>query len=401
MAELKKLSELKYYFNPPYYVFAAGAEMAFLGKYLTALARLAEEDGDEIWVTVSDLARMLSPQMSLRREGDELVLTDETRCLRIAADTGVCRVTGADPADNLAARRAGEEWLLPVCRVMQEVFDRPVVKRSPWYVFGRAGEELAFGRPQESHYLNVLRGKTVGEVYRTVWNEDVQKLLPCHLYIPTYYQEREALPLVIALHGGMGSADSVFDNTQRKFTYYAEKMGFILMAPDACVFDSNYGCLVPPEGARKDGPIDFTVNEQSRWEKKTAESALLQEIAWVRENWPIDPERIYLMGNSMGGIGTFHFASRHPELFRAISPAGAAPTAADFDSSDLAGLPICLVAGTEDAHGFDYIRHVYEVLRDRGLNIRFLVAGGGTHPSAWIDTLEETLTWLFAAEKTV
>ncbi len=107
MAELKKLSELKYYFNPPYYVFAAGAKTAFLGKYPTVLTHPVEEDGDEIWVAVGDLARLLSPEMSLQREGDELVFADETCCLRIAEDTGMCRVIGADPVDSLTARRAG------------------------------------------------------------------------------------------------------------------------------------------------------------------------------------------------------------------------------------------------------------------------------------------------------
>ena len=35
---------------------------------------------------------------------------------------------------------------------------------------------------------------------------------------------------------------------------------------------------------------------------------------------PIDPNRVYLMGFSMGGYGTWVWAANHPEQFAAISP---------------------------------------------------------------------------------
>ena len=36
--------------------------------------------------------------------------------------------------------------------------------------------------------------------------------------------------------------------------------------------------------------------------------------------WPIDPNRIYITGMSMGGFGTFAVISRYPELFAAAVP---------------------------------------------------------------------------------
>lgn len=45
--------------------------------------------------------------------------------------------------------------------------------------------------------------------------------------------------------------------------------------------------------------------------------ALLDEL---RERDDVDPARVYLTGNSMGGYGTWGLAARHPERFAAIAP---------------------------------------------------------------------------------
>jgi hypothetical protein len=50
------------------------------------------------------------------------------------------------------------------------------------------------------------------------------------------------------------------------------------------------------------------------------EQRLLWIISWVRGHYPIDPERIYCFGESMGGWGAMTFALRHPEIFSAIYP---------------------------------------------------------------------------------
>ncbi len=43
-------------------------------------------------------------------------------------------------------------------------------------------------------------------------------------------------------------------------------------------------------------------------------------LAEVRRDYKIDPNRIYLMGHSMGGYGTWSIAMAHPDVFAAIGP---------------------------------------------------------------------------------
>ncbi|MEH1864170.1 MAG: prolyl oligopeptidase family serine peptidase [Nostoc sp.] len=46
-------------------------------------------------------------------------------------------------------------------------------------------------------------------------------------------------------------------------------------------------------------------------------STLLDEVI---ASYPVDPDRVYLTGLSMGGYGTWHLAAAQPERFAAIAP---------------------------------------------------------------------------------
>lgn len=50
-----------------------------------------------------------------------------------------------------------------------------------------------------------------------------------------------------------------------------------------------------------------------------AQQDILDAVQWVRERYPVDPRRIYLMGMSGGGYMTLLMAGRHPELWAAAS----------------------------------------------------------------------------------
>jgi len=56
-----------------------------------------------------------------------------------------------------------------------------------------------------------------------------------------------------------------------------------------------------------------------------AERRVIGTVAWVIDTYGIDPNRVYLSGNSMGGSGTLGIGLRHGDLFAAIKanvPAG-------------------------------------------------------------------------------
>ncbi|MHC4847980.1 MAG: hypothetical protein ACYTEG_05930 [Planctomycetota bacterium] len=120
------------------------------------------------------------------------------------------------------------------------------------------------------------------------------------LRVPQSYDPLRPTPLVIGLHGGgRGGADGklvVGDGWQAMSFYrqHCERRGWICACPTALA--AGWG------GSKNDDLID----------------AILDELAAL---YNIDENRIYLVGHSMGGGGTWVQGTRTPERWAAIAPA--------------------------------------------------------------------------------
>ncbi|QYR20245.1 prolyl oligopeptidase family serine peptidase [Paenibacillus sp. sptzw28] len=137
----------------------------------------------------------------------------------------------------------------------------------------------------------------------SVTNHMFKKDTPIHvslnyqLFLPHDIESKndKKYPLILFLHGIKKRGEDISLLNNYGLTWIAESkpdFPFIVVTPQ-CPTDSNW------------------VQEYQQV------LALIDEII---TNHPIDSERIYLTGFSMGGNGTWDFASRSPELFSAIVP---------------------------------------------------------------------------------
>jgi poly(3-hydroxybutyrate) depolymerase len=154
-----------------------------------------------------------------------------------------------------------------------------------------------------------------GEVRRPI---DGQFLL----YLPNGFSRHpaEKYPLLIYLHGS-GEAgidiDALKKHAPPKFLDDRPDFPFIVVSPQA---------PYPPRGF---DPEELTV--------------LLDQ---VMQRLPIDKNRVYLTGFSMGAYGTYRWASVHPETFAAIAPVSGA--ARPQESCSLRSVPIWAFHGAKD-----------------------------------------------------
>lgn len=72
----------------------------------------------------------------------------------------------------------------------------------------------------------------------------------------------------------------------------------------------------------------------------------LQVIAFMKQNYPLDPNRIYLVGSSAGGSGAMHLASCFPDEFAAVIPLIAAGN--NYPLVNFTNLPIAFHHGDRD-----------------------------------------------------
>ena len=88
---------------------------------------------------------------------------------------------------------------------------------------------------------------------------------------------------------------------------------------------SYMNLLVAPALAKLDAVIVAPDAPEASWTHPRSERALLALIDHIRQTHSVDPERFVITGFSLGAMGTWYMASRHPELFSAAIPMGGPP----------------------------------------------------------------------------
>ena len=145
--------------------------------------------------------------------------------------------------------------------------------------------------------------------YQTIDVEGIERQY--RMYIPRSYDGVEAVPLLLALHGGMGSAQQF--EKQTGFNEIAERNGFIVVYPDGLgVF--KYSLHVWNSGYIRAGIVQNTDDILF----------LYTLIKHLQTTYRIDLSRIYMTGHSNGGMMTYRMGGEHAEIFAAIAPVSAA-----------------------------------------------------------------------------
>lgn len=148
-------------------------------------------------------------------------------------------------------------------------------------------------------------------------------------------------PLVVCLHSAAGRGT---DNRARGIEAFA-----VLSRPE--IRKAHPAFLLAPQCAEKfqwadakwsDGPYDLDQTPESEYMKKVV--ALIKKL---QSDFPIDPARVMVTGQSMGGFGTWDLILRHPEMVAAAIPicGGGSPKHA----ARIADLPVWNFHGAKDA----------------------------------------------------
>jgi|GEM_PF-2654646 len=76
------------------------------------------------------------------------------------------------------------------------------------------------------------------------------------------------------------------------------------------------------------------------WYHSNVVPVIDEMVEYVKDNYRVDTRRIYMTGLSMGGGGTWKYASTHPEKLAAIVPDCGAYKLSDTDSTKIKDLPV-------------------------------------------------------------
>lgn len=217
-------------------------------------------------------------------------------------------------------------------------------------------------------------------------------VLPYRYMAPARVEDGKKYPLVIFLHGAgeRGNDNNVqlvhgvkaFANPEAR-----EKYPCFLIAPQ-CPVGKRW---VEVDWSAKRHDMPPRPSEPLNW--------LLGLLEKLKKEKPIDLDRVYVTGLSMGGYGTWDLLSRHADLV-----AAAVPICGGGDESKapaMKGVPIWAFHGDKDTAVIpERSRRMVEAVKKAGGTVKYTEYPGVGHNSwdpAYAD--KELLPWMFAQKR--
>jgi predicted peptidase len=199
------------------------------------------------------------------------------------------------------------------------------------------------------------------------------------LFVPATIKPGEKLPLVLCLHGAGGNTEAakVLATPERQASHPC-----IVMAP-AC-----------EPGKARWVETPFRPNSQ-----RSVLRELLGALDVVMRELPVDAARLYLTGQSMGGVGTWGIIAAHPERF-----AAAVPVCGHWqpeDAKKMAAVPVWAFHGENDPTvPVTGSRNMIAALKAAGAAPRYTEYPGVGHNS-WSAAYatDELWDWVFAQKR--
>jgi predicted peptidase len=227
------------------------------------------------------------------------------------------------------------------------------------------------------------------------------KELPYRLYVPHSYDPAAGAPLVVALHGFGGDQDYFF-RAVKALPALLEKHGFILAAPMGLAADGWYGAplSIPGSAPRSSGappPRQVRTPDEEAKYRALSEADVVNVLDLVRREYNVDPNRIYLMGHSMGGFGTWWLGQKYADTWAAIAPMSGVLPEVDYQLPRLTGVPVQIsIGGAETPAWVEASRQLAETMKSRGMTVAYVEPAGATHGGMIEPTTPQALEF-FAA----
>jgi predicted peptidase len=193
--------------------------------------------------------------------------------------------------------------------------------------------------------------------------------MPYALSVPAGYDGREPRPLILALHPG-GQRTRYYGGAfaEQIVQPALGELGAIIVAPDC------------PTRA---------------WSDPIAERAVMALVRSVMQEYAVDRSRILVTGFSLGGRGTWFFASRHADVFTAAITMAGSPGEEPVER--LARIPTYVIhSRDDDVVPFAPSERVVQELEKLGrpVGFQFLDGVGHFQMGAYIRPLAQAGRWV-------
>jgi len=229
-------------------------------------------------------------------------------------------------------------------------------------------------------------GRT-GDFERHYVLEGTSEVMPYRVYVPTTYRSKQPMPLVVALHGLGATEDSFFDSYARVTPKLAEQHGFLLVAPLGFRIDGFYG-----------SPLMGVGDAAAKRRTELSEQDVLEVLSRMKAQYAVDDSRIYLIGHSMGAIGTWALGAKYPDIWAALVPFSG--VGSPLAAARMKAIPQYVVHGDADPTvNVSGSRTMVAALKAAGANVTYVEVPGGNHTDVVVPYLPKAFEFLATHKK--
>ena len=237
---------------------------------------------------------------------------------------------------------------------------------------------------------------------------------PYALFVSSKVTRDKKNPLIVSLHGLGGDQNTMVRESLRSVEL-AEQGGYILVAPMGYNSGGWYGVPPGPPAARGVDPNAAAPSRTRTWRRgarrpviggtaiteiakvrEASEKDVMTVLDMIRKEFNVDERRIYLMGHSMGGAGTYYLGSKYGKEWAALAPIAPAAMGMTNDRTKVlqaikdAAVPMLVSMGDADeAVPVANVRMWVDTMKELQMNYEYKEYPGVTHGPIMAASMED------------
>jgi predicted peptidase len=215
-----------------------------------------------------------------------------------------------------------------------------------------------------------------GDQRRTYRFPGTETDLPYRVYVPTTWDGKAKLPLVLMLHGGGSNESQYLDQNNKQLLKLAEEHGYLLVSPLGWSPLGAFGtCLRLPavfgeaEAAAQQRTTACVKDAQTL---ERSEQDVINVLEMVLNEYPVDRSAMFLTGHSMGSGGTWYLGAKYADFWKAIAPmSGPFVEQSTYPWDRIRKMPIFMTEGTGATPSLAGSRAMQQWMKSQGFALEY------------------------------
>jgi len=216
-----------------------------------------------------------------------------------------------------------------------------------------------------------------GDLHRKYHFPETNGDMPYRLYVPTSWDGKSRLPLVMFLHGAGADENMYVDMNSKQLIQLSEQHGYILVSPLGYTRMGAYGTPLRlpavfgnPEIAAKQRTAVSAEQERTL---ELSEKDVLNVLEIVINEYPVDRSSMFLAGHSMGSGGTWYLGAKYAQYWAAIAPmSGPFVDELNYPWDNIRKMPLFMTEGTGATPSVVGSKAILNWMKERDFKIEYM-----------------------------